>query len=266
MSFEDVKARHAVMWGSAPYERVSEGLRPMHEHLLAAIGAHAGEQWLDVATGTGELAVPAALGGANVVGLDLAPRLIEAAELRAAEAGATLRFDVGDAERLPYDDASFDIVTSSVGAIFAPDHAAVARELARVTRPGGTLGLTAWLPGPGVQDVFALTAPFAPAPPPPGAGSPFAWGDPQYVEELLGDAFDLGFETGNAPAIASSGDEMWQLFSSCYGPTKAVADALPTQRRAELEQSFVSFYEQQHRTAAGIAQPRPYLLVVGTRK
>src|SRR5439155_19454003 len=136
------------MWGSAPWERVAETLAPLHDHLVAALSPRAGERWLDLATGTGAVAIRAARAGAKVTGLDLAPRLVETARSWAADEGLDIRFDVGDCERLPYDDASFDVVASVVGVIFAPDHGAVARELARVCRPGGRLGRVAWLPNP----------------------------------------------------------------------------------------------------------------------
>jgi ubiquinone/menaquinone biosynthesis C-methylase UbiE len=141
MAFEELKAKQSVMWGSGPYERVSEHLQIAHEHLLRAVPPREGEAWLDVATGTGEIAVPAARAGARVTGLDLAPGLIATARDRAADAGVEVRFEVGDAEALPYEDASFDTVSSGFGCMFAPDHAATARELARVCKPGGRLAL-----------------------------------------------------------------------------------------------------------------------------
>ncbi len=196
--------------------------------------------------------------------LDLAPALVETARRLASEAGLSIRYDVGDAERLPYEDASFDVVSSNIGAMFAPDHAAVADELARVCRPGGRLGLTCWKPEGGVADIFKLMRPFQP-PPPPGVGSPFDWGRREHVDDLLGAAFELALEEGDAPQLGESGEEIWELFSTSYGPTKTLADSLEPERREELHRQWVDFYEG-FRVDGEIRQPRPYLLVLGRRR
>src|SRR5262249_53012321 len=153
------------------------------------------EKWLDVGCGPGGVAMRAARAGATVTGLDLSPVMVETARRRAAEAGLEIAYDVGDAESLPYEDASFDVVSSSVGIFLAPDHAAVARELARVVRPGGRLGFTAWRPGSRVEKGVQLSSRFQP-PPPEGAGYPFDWGTEEHVTELLGGAFELEFHDG----------------------------------------------------------------------
>jgi ubiquinone/menaquinone biosynthesis C-methylase UbiE len=146
MGFEQLKEQHSAMWGSAPFERVSDSISSMHDHLVDRLAPSPGDRWLDLATGTGAVALRAARAGAEVTGLDLAPALIETARSRAAEEGLPVRFEVGDAERLPYGDGSFDVVSSAVGVMFAPDHGAVAAELARVCRPGARLGLACWRP------------------------------------------------------------------------------------------------------------------------
>jgi ubiquinone/menaquinone biosynthesis C-methylase UbiE len=137
MAFEELKAKQSVMWAIGPYERISEHLKIAHDHLLWALPPQPGERWLDVATGTGEIARPVARAGAQVTALDLAPELIETARAKAAAEDLEIAFEVGDAEALPYEDASFDTVTSTFGVMFTPDHAAAARELARVCKPGG---------------------------------------------------------------------------------------------------------------------------------
>ena len=149
MAFERLKERQSVVWGSAPFENVAADIAEVHDHLVAELAPHEGEEWLDVGTGTGGVAVRAARAGAKVTGSDLAPVLIETAKRLAAEERLDVDYHVGDAEELPYGNASFDVVSSSFGAIFAPDHKAVARELARVCRPGGRLGLSAWNPDGG---------------------------------------------------------------------------------------------------------------------
>jgi len=265
MAFEQLKEKHSVVWGSGPYERISEHLRIAHDHLLREVEPRAGERWLDVATGTGEIAVRAAEGGAEVTGLDLAPDLIERARARAADAGVELDLQVGDAEALPFDDAAFDTVTSTFGVMFAPDHEAVARELARVCKPGGRLGLLTWHPTEGVAEFFKVMAAYQP-PPPEGAGSPFTWGDRDHVSELLGESFELRFEEGDCPQPAESGEATWELFSTSYGPTKALADSLEPERREAMHADWVEYFEQFRVDGGGVSQPRPYVLVLGERR
>jgi SAM-dependent methyltransferase len=264
MAFEELKAKQSVVWGSGPYERISEHLRIAHDHLLREIEPAEGLEWLDVATGTGEIAVRAAEGGATVTGLDLAPDLIERARQRATDAGVELRLEAGDAEALPYEDGSFDVVTSTFGAMFAPDHAAVSRELARVVKPGGRLGMLNWHPSQGVAEFFKVMAAYMP-PPPEGAGSPFTWGDHGHVSELLGDAFELRFEEGDCPQPADSAEETWELFSTAYGPTKALANSLDDEKREALRSDWIAYFNQ-FQSNGGISQPRPYVLVLGTRR
>ena len=264
MAFEELKAKHGVMWGNGPYQRVSEHLKIAHDHLFRAVPPQPGERWLDVATGTGEIARPAARAGAQVTGLDLAPDLIETARERAAAEGVDVSFDVGDAEALPYEDASFDTVSSTFGVMFAPDHGAVARELARVCRPGGRLALLTWHPERGVAEFFKIMGPYQP-PRPEGVGNPFDWGDREHVTGLLGDAFELRFEEGDCPQPGSSSEDVWQLFATSYGPTKTLVDGLDEERREALHSDWLAYFDQ-FKHNGGVSQPRPYLLVLGTRR
>jgi SAM-dependent methyltransferase len=264
MAFEQLKERQSVVWGSGPYERISEHLAIAHEHLLRAVEARPGDRWLDVATGTGEIAIPAAKRGAAVTGQDLAPQLVATARARAREDGVKVAFEVGDAERLPYRDASFDIVSSSFGVMFAPDQRAAAAELARVSRPGATLALLNWHPSRGVAEFFKVMAAYMP-PALEGVGNPFAWGDPDRLSKLLGDAFELRHEEGDCPQPGSSAEEVWELFTSAYGPTKALAGSLDDKRRAALRRDWLAYFDQ-FRNGGGVSQPRPYLLVLGTRR
>lgn len=263
MAFEELKTRHSVVWGSGPYERISEHLAIAHDHLLRAVEARPGERWLDVATGTGEIAVPAAQRGASVTAIDIAPRLIATARERARASGVDVALEVGDAERLLYPDAEFDVVVSAFGVMFAPDQRAAAAELARVTRPGGRLALLNWHPTRGVAEFFKVMAPYMP-PAPAGAGNPFAWGDRDRLSELLGDTFELRYEEGNCPQPGASAEQVWELFTTAYGPTKTLADSLDAERRAALRRDWIAYFDQ-FRNGAGVSQPRPYLLVLGTR-
>jgi len=249
------------MWGSAPWERVAETLAPLHDHLVAELSPRAGERWLDLATGTGAVAIRAARARAKVTGLDLAPRLVETARSWAADEGLDIRFDVGDCERLPYDDASFDVVASAVGVIFAPDHGAVARELARVCRPGGRLGLVAWLPNPAYS---AVLEPFLPQPE-PGAGDPDDWGRVEHVRDLLGEAFELRFVVGRHALRGESAEAIWELLATAHGAFKGLLESLDTHRRSELHSAFVGYLER-YRADGGISAPDDYLLVLGVRR
>jgi len=136
MAFEELKERQGVVWGSAPFENVAGSLADVHEAIVQAMQPAEGKRWLEVACGTGELATVAARRGASVVGIDLAPALIETARRQAADDGVEIDYRVGDAENLELEDASFDAVTSTFGVMFAPDQPRAAAELARVTRRG----------------------------------------------------------------------------------------------------------------------------------
>lgn len=264
MAFAELKQRHSVVWGNGPYERITNTIRDIHALVVERTDPKPGERVLDAATGTGAVAILAAKRGADVVGEDLAPVLIETARQRAAEEGVEVDFQVGDAEDMPYDDASFDVVLSTCGVMFAPDHEAIARELARVTKPGGRLALACWKPETGMHDVFKMMAPFMP-PPAPGAGSPFGWGDEQHVRELLGDAFELEFEEHDSPLTLASGEEYWELFSTSYGPTKAAIEGLKPDRREEFHRAWVEFGDTR-REGDAMVHHREYLLTLGTRR
>jgi SAM-dependent methyltransferase len=262
MAYEELKTRQSVMWGNGPYQRVTETIADLHEVVIERLAPAPGVRWLDLACGTGAVAEAAAAAGAEVVGIDLAPALIDTARERAAELGLQIDYRVGDCEALDLDDASFDVVSSTCGVMFAPDHAAVASELARVTRPGGRIGLANWTPTGGLARMFKVMAAFQPAPPP---SSPFAWGDEATVEGLLGDAFELTLEEHVSTLRIESGEAYWELFSTSYGPTKTLADSLGD-RREELHRAWVDFFENEYRDGDEIVHTREYLLVLGQRR
>jgi ubiquinone/menaquinone biosynthesis C-methylase UbiE len=264
MAFEELKQRHATMWGSAPFERIAGTLADMHESIVRAVGGEPGRRWLDVGCGTGELAFMAAATGAEVTGSDLSPALVDTARRQAAERGVDATFEVADVEALPYREASFDIVTSSVGAIFAPDHAAVAGELARVCRPGGELALTAWTSGGAVDEFFRIIGSYAP-PPPPGAGVAATWGEPGYAETMLEDHFDITTTELNTPWVKETADEMWTEMSEAFGPIKTLLGALPPERAASFKSEMLEFFASEQ-NESGLSFDRPYLLVYGVRK
>ena len=264
MAFAELKARQSVMWGNGPYERITNTIRDIHVLVVERLDPQPGEKVLDAATGTGAVAFLAAERGADVVGMDLAPVLIDTARELAAERGLSVGFEVGDAEAMKYADASFDVVASTCGIMFAPDHEAVASELARVTRPGGRIALACWTPEGGLGQMFRMMGPFLP-PPAPGVGSPFDWGREEHVRELLGDDFELEFEEHVSTLAVESGEAYWELFSSSYGPTKSAAEALDEERREEFRKTWVDFFEAM-REGDEVVHPREYLLTLGTRR
>ena len=262
MPFEDLRKRQSVMWGTGPYQRITETLRDIHEHVLDRLDPQPGEYVLDLACGTGALAELLAGRGARVTGVDLAPALIETARERAAEQGLEIAYRVGDAEALELPDASFDAIGSTCGIMFAPDHAASARELARVTRPGGRVALANWTPTGGLARMFGVMRPYQPAPPP---SNPFDWGDEARVRELLGEWFELELEEHVSTLRTRTGEDYWELFSTSYGPTKTLADSLG-ERREELHRDWVEFFETEYREGDEIVHTREYLLVYGRRR
>jgi SAM-dependent methyltransferase len=261
MAYEELKERQSVMWGNGPYQRVTETLTDIHERVIDALDPAAGDRWLDLATGTGAIAELAAAGGADVTGLDLSPALIETAKERASEQGLDIEYMVGDAENLPFEDGSYDKVSSTFGIMFAPDHEAVARELARVTESGGKLALANWTPQGGLGRMFRVMAPYQPAPPP---SSPFDWGDEPRVRELLGDEFDLEIEEHVSTLRMPSAEDYWELFSTSYGPTKTLAESLGD-RREDLHRDWIEFFETNYEENGEIAHTREYLLISGVR-
>jgi SAM-dependent methyltransferase len=178
-------------WGNGPYQRITETITELHDAVVERLAPQPGDRWLDLACGTGAVSERAAAAGATVTGIDLAPGLIETAQERAAELGLEIDYRVGDAERLDLPDASFGKVSSTVGVMFAPDHEAVAGQLARVTKPGGQIALASWTPTGGIGRMFKVMAPYQPVPPP---SSPFDWGVESRVRELLGESFELEVE------------------------------------------------------------------------
>jgi SAM-dependent methyltransferase len=265
----ELKARHRAMWASGDYPSMVETfLLPLGPRLVEACGVEAGMSVLDVATGTGNAALPAAARGANVTASDLTPELLEAGRRRAEADGLQLEWAVADAERLPFEDGAFDVVMSSIGAMFAPRHQAVADELARVCRPGGTVGMLNWTPEGMIGALFRTMGPFAP-PPPPGAQPPPLWGGEDHVRELFGDRVEwrtLEREVLPVTAFARPHD-YGDHFKAKYGPTLAArANASKDGREAELDEAIARFCDEWNLGTADDARfEQEYLVAVGTR-
>lgn len=256
----------ASVWnsGGAGYEEISRGIADSIEHAVLRLSPQPGERILDLAAGTGWTSRRIARRGAKAVGVDFGEDLIRAAQERARAEGLEIEYRVADAESLPFEDGAFDAVVSTCGIMFVGRPEAAASELARVTRKDGRIALTTWLPDSNVFAMFKVMQPYMAPPPDPAPPSPFAWGRPERVRELLGQNFELRFERGTSFYREPSGEAAWRTFSTGYGPTKALAGSLDEGRRADLRRDFIAFHEG-FRTELGICVPREYLLTVGIR-
>lgn len=265
----DLKARHRAMWASGDYPLMVETfLLPLGPRLVEACGIGGGMSVLDVAAGTGNASIPAAERGASVTASDLTPELLEAGRRHAESSGLELEWVEADAENLPFEDAAFDVVMSSIGAMFAPHHQAVADELVRVCRPGGTIGMLNWTPEGMIGALFRTMGPFVP-PPPPGAQPPPLWGGEDHMRELFGDRVEwrtLDRDVLEITAFERPRD-YGEHFKALYGPTIAArANASKTGREAELDQALDAFCDEWNRGSADDARfEQEYLLAVGTR-
>lgn len=237
--------------------------------LVDACGITPEHRVLDVAAGTGNVAIRAAMKGASVVACDLTPENFAQGRRGAAAAGVSLEWIEGDAEALPFDDGTFDVVTSCFGAMFAPDHRAVADELLRVCRPGGTIGLMNFTPEGTGGEFFALLGSYAP-PPPADAKSPLLWGSEAYVRAQFGSRLSrLALSRDTYVERAPSPEKYCDLFMEAFGPMVAIRRSLEAapDRRAEFDRRFAEVVVRWNggRSAGPVEIPYEYLLVVGTK-
>jgi len=269
VSDSDLKARHRKMWALGDYPSMVETfLLPLGPQLVEACGIATGMSVLDVAAGTGNSSIPAAERGADVTASDLTPELLEAGKERAKASGLELEWVEADAENLPFEDESFDVVMSSIGAMFAPHHQEVADELVRVCRPGGTIGMLNWTPEGMIGALFRTMGPFAP-PPPPGAQSPPLWGGEDHLRELFGDRVDwrtLEREMLEITAFEQPRD-YGEHFKAKYGPTIAArANAAKDGREGQLDEALDQFCDEWNLGSHEDARfEQEYLIAVGTR-
>jgi SAM-dependent methyltransferase len=226
----ELKAKHRAMWALGDYPSVATEIIPsLGPRLVEVSGVKAGDRVLDIAAGSGNVAIPAAQSGATVVASDLTPELLETGRRHAEAAGVSLDWRQADAEALPFEEGEFDRVLSCVGIMFAPHHQASADELVRVCRPGGTIGLICWTPEGFIGQMFAAMKPFV-APPPPGAQPPPLWGDEAHVRALLGDRVTDVEARRESLRVDHFGQpqEFRDYFKLRYGPTiaayKGIAD------------------------------------------
>jgi SAM-dependent methyltransferase len=266
----ELKARHRAMWASGNYpEMVETFLLPLGPRLVEACRIGAGVTVLDVAAGTGNASIPAAQRGAHVTASDLTPELLQAGA-RHAEASATdLSWVTADAEHLPFEDESFDIVMSAIGVMFAPHHQQAADELTRVCRPGGTIGLLSWTPEGMLGGLFRMMGQFAP-PPPAGASPPPLWGSETHLRTLMGDRVEwrsLDRQVLEITAFAQPRD-FGEFFKARYGPTIGIrANAGRNGRAAEFDEALDAFCDESNLGTQTEARfEMEYLLAVGTRR
>jgi SAM-dependent methyltransferase len=249
------------VWSAGTYERLAARFAPVQDELVERLRIQAGDRALDLATGTGEVARRLARLGATVSAIDIAGPMLEKARASAAEEGLPIDFELGDVEYLPYEDASFDVLVSNFGVVFAPDHANVASELARVSRPGGRLGFTAWKPNSKLAELYRRFTEE------PIAGrEAYEWGREDHVEDMLADDFELEFDDGTLWLEAESGEEIWRLFSESAPPVIALIQRLDAEQTEQFHQAFVELYEGYRTDGGGVRAPRRYLLVLGRRK
>ncbi|HEU0024556.1 MAG TPA: methyltransferase domain-containing protein [Thermoleophilaceae bacterium] len=266
----EMKAATRAMWALGDYHRFARELVwELGPVLVEACGVAPGQRVLDVAAGSGNVAIAAAERGAEVVASDLTPENFEAGRREAESRGVEVEWVEADAEALRFADGEFDVVTSSMGAIFAPNHQQVADELLRVCRPGGTVGMVNFTPEGLAGEFFEIFGRYAP-PPPPGALPPVLWGSEEHVRELLGDRVaSLRMDRSEYVERAASPGDYRDFFKATFGPMIAVSASLADQpeQAAAFDRDFLDFATRGNRGAEG--EPAQYvyeyLLVVAEK-
>lgn len=263
---QQFKERVRATWAAGDYDTVAtKNIWDVGPKLVEHAGVEAGMRVLDVACGTGNVAVPAAVAGGQVVGLDLTPELFEAARHHAADAGVEVEWVEGDAELMPFEDGSFDRVLSSFGVMFAPRHGVAAMEMARVLAPGGLIAVTGWTPTGLNGEMFKIAGSRMP-PPPPFAQSPLLWGDEAHVRGLLE---PLGLEVEFAREAAHFEDASVaaavQFMEENFGPWQ-MAKAASGDDWPALRQEFADMYGRWNEATDGSARTTADYLVTLARK
>lgn len=264
-----LKSAHRAIWALGDYAAVASEVIPhLGAELVEACGVRRGMRVLDVAAGTGNAAIPAALAGASVVASDLTPELLQAGRAEAARRGAELQWRQADAEALPFADGEFDVVMSCVGVMFAPQHQASAGELVRVCRPGGTIGVVSWTPQGFVGEMLAAMRPYIP-PPPPGAQPPTLWGQEEHVSALFGARVTnlaMRRRTTRVGCFATP-EEFRDCFKTCYGPTVSAYRGIAEdpERVAQLDHALTDLARRHDRGTTSTVMDWEYLLLTARR-
>ena len=261
-----IKERQQKTWTSGNYAMVGNLLVIMGERLCEAVDLRSGDTVLDVATGSGNTAISAARRFCEVTGMDYVPELIEQARERAEAERLDVGFEVGDAEHLPYPDASFDVVLSTVGVMFAPDQEKAAGELLRVCRPGGKIGLANWTPDGFIGQMFRTIG--AHVPPPPGIKPPPAWGTEERLRELFGEGIS-SLETRRRSYVFRhpSAGYFVGYFRDYYGPTLKAFESLDATGRDALARDLEELLESWSTSGDGtLVVASDYLEAVAVRR
>jgi len=261
-----VKEGQQKTWSTGNYARIGNPLVIMGELLCEAVDIRSGQKVLDVATGSGNTAISAARRFCETTGLDYVPELIEQAKERARAEHLDVAFDVGDAENLPYPEASFDVVLSTVGVMFTPDQEKAAQELLRVCRPGGKIGLANWVPDGYIGNMFRTVGKHFP--PPPGIKPPALWGTEERLQELLGDGVSSLDTTRRTYTFRyHSAEHFIGHFRSYYGPMHRAFDSLDEEEREALERDLEELIGDWNVSGDETAiLPSDYLEVVAVRR
>jgi SAM-dependent methyltransferase len=260
-----IKRRQQQTWATGDYAVVGSTLVIMAELLAEAVDLRAGQRILDVATGNGNAALSAARRGADVTGIDYVPALLDLGRGRAAAEGYDIKFVEGDAEDLPFSAASFDVVLSTLGAMFAPDQETTARELLRVVRPGGKIGMANWTPDGFVGQLFRVTSRYVP--PPPGLTPPVLWGTEERLRDLFGDGVaSLWAERRTFVFRYRSADDMLDVFRTYYGPVNQAFGALDADQQRAYAADLRALIERFNRSGdETVVVPSDYLEVVAVK-
>jgi SAM-dependent methyltransferase len=246
-----------TMWGSGNFAAVAERILEAGELVVDRAGVAPGKDVLDVACGTGNATIPAARAGARVTGLDFAPALLDIAREQAADAMVEIDFVEGDAQELPFGDASFDAVVSTFGHMFAPDHARAAAEMKRVLRPAGAIAVACWMPEGAIGRMSATIAELVP--PPPGGQPPLLWGTEEHVRELWGEA---EFERHEIVWTDESPESYARFMLENFGPLLNAREVL-ADRAGELDQAFTEYLRRENQADDGTLRfAGQYLLAV----
>lgn len=265
-----LKAKHRAMWALGNYPAVADDIIPELGVVLAeACAVRPGDRVLDVAAGTGNAAIPAALAGADVVASDLTPDLLETGRALALQRGAELTWQEDDAEALRYGDDAFDTVMSCLGVMFTPHHQASADELVRVCRPGGSIGLINWTPGGFIGQMFATMKPYVPSPP-PGVRPPTLWGSEDYVRDLLGNRVTDVVGTVRTVRVEhfERPEDFRDYFKTNYGPTIAAYRGIQSdpERVAALDSDLVDLARRFDRGQDKTVLEWEYLLLTARKR
>ena len=255
--------RTRELWSVGDYQRVGVRLVPASEQLVADLQVRPGERVLDIGGGTGNTALAAARRDAEVVCTDIVPELLDHARRRAEIEGLTYETEIADAQALPYDDGSFDVVTSTIGVVFAADADQAAAEIVRVLRPGGRFGLTAWVPEAPGGKLLQLVREHDPRDHP---GDPLRWGTRDGVAGLFARrGVQLRYAERTTDFTAPSLEVQWERYVEWYAPVRVAWERLDEAGRQAFHDEFVEMWGSYSRGHPGILVPNTYLQVIGTR-